>query len=230
MPRRETRRTPRASREAHQPRVQGRRSSALEPRPARLDVLTLQRTAGNSAVARLLRGPAPSVSPALQAKVMVGAANDPLEREADRIADQVLRSWPATASAAEQEEIGVRRVAEPTGDLRSSFQADDSVALRLSARRGSGQALPPAVRDRMEAGFGADFGAVRIHRDPEAAELSTGLGARAFTHGADVYFGSGAYDPGSRSGQHLLAHELAHVVQQTHAQVHRQRGGASEMV
>jgi hypothetical protein len=72
------------------------------------------------------------------------------------------------------------------------------------------QGLAP-MRAKMESSFGADFGHVRVHRDAEAAELSSGLFARAFTHGSVIYFGRGAYDPSSRSGQHLLAHEFRRV-------------------
>lgn len=188
--------------------------------PARSELGALQSTGGNASVARLLRAGQRPAPPLLQAKLLVGAADDPLEREADRVADQVMRTWstvptPATVRPDEAHHARLRRLVEPGQDPTSAFEADASVARRLAARRGGGHILPPPLRDRMEAGFGADLTGVRIHRDAEAAELSTGLAARAFTHGRDIYFGRGAYDPTSRSGQHLLAHELSHVVQQT---------------
>ena len=184
----------------------------------------LQGTAGNGAVARLLRSRQETTPRRLQAKLMVGAARDPLEREADRVADLVMRTGSSRSGSGRVEEVDeapIQRLADPGHDPASAFQADDSVAQRLAARSGGGHALPAAVRNRMEAGFGADFSEVRIHRDAEASDLSTGLAARAFTRGTDIYFAAGAYEPGSRSGQHLLAHELTHVVQQGGAAVHR---------
>ena len=77
-------------------------------------------------------------------------------------------------------------------------------------RRTHHAALPDAVRQRMEGSFGADFSTVRVH----AASPVVPLGARAMTQGHDIHFGPGQYAPGSPAGQKLLAHELAHVVQQ----------------
>src|SRR5215831_11101132 len=83
----------------------------------------------------------------------------------------------------------------------------------------SGRPLDPGTRGEMEAKFGADFGNVRIHSDEKAAGAALSTGARAITTGQDIAFGSGFYDPASGTGKRLLAHELAHVVQQG------QRGG-----
>jgi hypothetical protein len=66
----------------------------------------------------------------------------------------------------------------------------------------------------MQSQFGADFSRVRIHTDQPAADLSRSLGARAFTHGPDIYFGPNEYRPTTSAGRHVLAHELTHVVQQ----------------
>lgn len=91
----------------------------------------------------------------------------------------------------------------------------------LQRRRGHGQPLPIATRNWMEERFGADFGRVQIHNDSEAAWMNSALGARAFTHGHDIYFQQGEYHPAAPHGQRLLAHELTHVLQQT-GQVMRQ--------
>lgn len=80
---------------------------------------------------------------------------------------------------------------------------------------GGGQPLPGSVRSQMEAPFGADFSAVRIHEGAHVADA----GARAYTHGADVHFAPGQYDPSSAGGRELLGHELAHVVQQSSGRV-----------
>jgi hypothetical protein len=74
----------------------------------------------------------------------------------------------------------------------------------------AGQAIPPSLRHNMEAAFGHDFSDVRVHHGHEA----TILGAQSFTHGNDIHFAPGRYDPHSLQGQELIGHELAHVVQQ----------------
>ena len=76
--------------------------------------------------------------------------------------------------------------------------------------------LATPVRDKMEAGFGHDFSAVRVHADHESAMQARQMGAQAFTVGQDVHFAAGRYQPRSERGQELVAHELAHVVQQAH--------------
>lgn len=77
-----------------------------------------------------------------------------------------------------------------------------------------GESLDPGTRGFMESRFGQDFSNVRVHSDSAASESSRALGARAYTSGRDIYFASGQYSPASGEGQHLLAHELTHVVQQ----------------
>ncbi len=85
----------------------------------------------------------------------------------------------------------------------------------LSSTKGGGSPLPNETRAFMEPRFGADFSGVRIHTDTSATDMNQSIQAQAFTHGKDIYFNSGKFDPGSNSGKSLLAHELTHVVQQT---------------
>jgi len=95
----------------------------------------------------------------------------------------------------------------------------------------SGRPLDSSTRHFMESRFGVDFSSVRIHDDSRAAEGARGLDAAAFTVGSDVVFGPGRFDPQSRTGRHLLAHELSHVVQQSRARpgaLPLQRRGAGE--
>jgi hypothetical protein len=66
----------------------------------------------------------------------------------------------------------------------------------------------------MEARFGEDFGRVRVHADSAAAHSARALDARAYTVGQDIVFAAGQYAPETRGGQHLLAHELTHTLQQ----------------
>jgi hypothetical protein len=84
----------------------------------------------------------------------------------------------------------------------------------VRAGLGPGRPLETGVRHRMERGFGTSFEDVQIHSDPGAAAATGSLSARAFTVGSDIAFGRGEYRPGTLGGDLLLAHELAHVVQQ----------------
>ncbi len=83
--------------------------------------------------------------------------------------------------------------------------------------RSPGRPLPPASRAFFESGFGHDFAKVRIHTDARASDSARNVNARAYTVGRDIVFGRGEYDPQSSAGRHLLAHELADVVQQSGA-------------
>lgn len=97
----------------------------------------------------------------------------------------------------------------------SSMTLDESVARAIEHRRGAGMPLPARVRAEMEPAFGSDLSDVRLHTDSAAHELSESVQARAFTVGSDIFFKQGNYDTTSRGGRKLLAHELAHVVQQS---------------
>ena len=92
----------------------------------------------------------------------------------------------------------------------------DAPALQdqLDSSKGKGATLPPAIKENMESAIGADFSGVNIHTDAEAQQMSNELHAQAFTHGNDIYFNKGKYDPDSQEGQRLLAHELTHTIQQ----------------
>ncbi|BAZ27652.1 hypothetical protein NIES4074_00790 [Cylindrospermum sp. NIES-4074] len=88
---------------------------------------------------------------------------------------------------------------------------------RLASQQGGGTPLDKETRSFMEPRFGADFSSVKVHTDSSSVQMNKELGAQAFTHGHDVYFGAGKYNPGADDGKRLLAHELTHVVQQTGA-------------
>lgn len=85
---------------------------------------------------------------------------------------------------------------------------------QLHDSKGNGSPLPTPVRTFMESGIGADFGSIRIHTDHQAASMNREINAKAFTHGSDIYFNNGQYNPATNEGKHLLAHELTHTVQQ----------------
>ena len=112
----------------------------------------------------------------------------------------------------EEEEEQTIRTKENPGQATSMTS---TLEARLNTSKGSGQPLPEPTRSFMESRFGQDFSEVRVHADGDAAQLNRELGAQAFTHGQDVYFGAGKYGLHSNAGKRLLAHELTHVVQQT---------------
>jgi hypothetical protein len=84
----------------------------------------------------------------------------------------------------------------------------------LNSRKGSGQSMDGKTQSFMQSWFSADFSSVKIHTDSDAARLNRQVNAKAFTVNNDIYFNSGAYDPISPQGKHLLAHELTHTLQQ----------------
>ena len=97
---------------------------------------------------------------------------------------------------------------------------ESSVASSIERTRGGGRPLDDAARTSMEGAFDADFSSVRIHEGSSDDSLNRSLNARAFTVGNDVYFANNQFKPSSGDGQRLLAHELAHVVQQGGATAH----------
>jgi len=181
----------------------------------------------------------------IQAKLTVGTPGDVYEQEADRVAEQVI--WMPVAAAAppqvqrfgiEDSPVGMysslahsitpvvhRRVDEQVqmySAVQRAFQAGGTQASgdlesRLNASIGGGSALAPEVRAFMEPRFGADFSSVRVHTGSEAVQMNRELGAQAFAHGSDIYFGAGK-SPGNNE---LTAHELTHVVQQNSTAVQR---------
>lgn len=96
----------------------------------------------------------------------------------------------------------------------------EELAREVDNRRGYGQPITEKTRGKMETALSQDFSNVKVHTDNKADQLSREFGARAFTTGQDIFFRSGAYDPGSNSGDKLLAHELTHVVQQGNSPAH----------
>jgi len=112
----------------------------------------------------------------------------------------------------DEEEMPVAMAAAAPG-VASEVGSD--VEAGIQSLSGGGRPLSTPVRADMESRMGFDFGAVRVHTDGQANHLTRSVNALAFTHGSDVVFGSGQYQPETPGGKHLLAHELTHVVQQT---------------
>jgi len=114
----------------------------------------------------------------------------------------------AAAMAATAE--GVGKILFKARDQR----ARETDPQKIQAQLNAGSALDSSARSRMESAFSHDFSRVRVHTDSGSAALASSLSARAFTIGSDIAFGAGEYQPGTLVGDALLAHELAHVVQQ----------------
>jgi hypothetical protein len=187
----------------------------------------------------------PPIQPrGIQMKLSIGEPGDKYEQEADKVAADVvqrinapesqevqrmdvpeeeeLQMKPAVASiqrmdVPEEEELQMKPAVasiqrqEAIGGGEASTDLDTAI----NSARGSGQQIADNIRQPMEQAFGADFSGVKVHTDAQSDQLNRSIQARAFTTGQDLFFRKGEYNPGSRGGQELLAHELTHVVQQT---------------
>jgi len=134
--------------------------------------------------------------------------------------DRSLRARAVSRMQAQRGNRFVQRVAQDAADARGrsgrlvGLSQPDMVG-EVQRRKGAGSELTGPARQNLENHFGADLGSVRIHTDGEASALNRELNAQAFTVGKDVFMGEGKFNPDSREGQGLLAHELTHVGQQT---------------
>jgi hypothetical protein len=193
--------------------------------------------------------PLPAVP--LAAKLKIGPVDSPLEQEADRVADQVMKMTSVTVSGSSTPLLINRKCAacekerqdsqEPSAPSPASTamvdgkcagcEAEETSELRMkqavTATRKTGdppdivhqvlhspgEPLDSETRLSMEASFGYDLRAVRMHTTPQAAQSASAIGARAYAAGLNIVFGNGEYAPKTGGGKHLLAHELTHVLQ-----------------
>lgn len=190
---------------------------------------TLQQTLGNQALLRAVR------SGMLHAKLKISRPNDPFEQEADRVADRIMRMPTPSrivspTSEQEGEPLIQRTTWEPYEPEEGLIIEEDQVFTKRSADSGAepppatesqfrrlhsgGFPLPSSIRSWIEPRFGYDFSRVRLHTDSQSSRLAESVHARAFTYGPHLAFGAGEYAPETEGGRRLLAHELAHVVQQ----------------
>jgi hypothetical protein len=107
-----------------------------------------------------------------------------------------------------------RFAAEPGGGILAGGVVHPDVQATIAQSRGQGGPLHAPLRDRLSESLGDELGDVRVHTDEAADELSRSVSARAFATGSDIFFAQGEYQPESTSGEHLIAHEAVHVVQQ----------------
>ena len=170
----------------------------------------MQRLLGNAAVGWMVRSGGNAALP-LQCKPLeIGATDDSFEREADRVAEHVRRTPAGAAPAVSTiggSAAGARKAAPPI--VEEVLQAP-------------GEPLAPPTRAYFEPKLAYDLHSVRLHSDDRAAKSADAVRARAYTVGDNIVFGRNQYRPDTGEGWRLLAHELAHTIQQAgHSRVMR---------
>ena len=177
----------------------------------------------------------------IQRKLAIGAVDDPLEHEADTMADKVMSMQTIAPLTRANGDSVQRRCAECEKDeeedsiqrkpLASFIQrkgsgggttASDGVSNHIKSSKGNGNSMDTSTKSFMENRFGTDFSDVKIHTGNESIQMNRELNARAFTVGNDIYFSEGEYQPQSETGKHLLAHELTHTIQQSEGGITKQ--------
>ncbi len=209
-------------------------------------VLFLQRTIGNQGVERMIK------LGALQTKLRINHPGDKYEQEADAISKQIVKQQETGKGSRSGINLTAISVQQMIRRQETSFPEDAEekleelkqvqlkgksqsiISSELEHRldmllAGTGYVLPQQVQMRMEESFAANFDHVRIHTDSESAQISRLLDAEAFTYGNDIYFGANKFDPATKNGVELLAHELTHTLQQTGIQrkTIQRRGGTT---
>ena len=173
------------------------------------DLLRMNSRFGNRYVNRVLKAARSAGRQTERATLSVGAPDDRYEREAERIA------------ARQTGEVGMPEAFSPDNSASARSESRDDAA------RGDGMLLPDPLRQSMEEAFGVDLRRVRVHSDAASARLNEHLQSRAFTAGQDIFMAAGAFSPQTADGRALLAHEVAHVVQQSGSAVERAQTGLS---
>ncbi|WP_052349363.1 eCIS core domain-containing protein [Planktothrix mougeotii] len=112
-----------------------------------------------------------------------------------------------------EEEIQAKST-QPDQQVMAGGDASTELETSIQTAKGGGQPLDGGLQRSMGQAMGADFSGVKVHTDSQSDQLNQSIQAKAFTTGQDVFFRQGAYEPSSRGGQELIAHELTHVVQQ----------------
>jgi hypothetical protein len=167
---------------------------------------------------------------AIQAKLTIGQPNDKYEQEADATAARVVQqiNSPITSQSQpvqrqeieEDEELQMKPLIQRRESIVGG-EASTDLESAIQSARGSGQSLDANLQQSMGQAMGADFSGVKVHTDSQSDQLNKSIQAKAFTTGQDLFFRQGAYEPSSRGGQELIAHELTHVVQQNGGAVQR---------
>jgi hypothetical protein len=199
-----------------------------------------QHILGNQAVSTLLQSDNYGL-PTVQAKLLISSPRNRYEREADHVADRVMR-MPETdnqqrvESAVTQPDQAVNQARPASEQISPLVQPETNQIAPLvppeteehiQSLRGNGQRLPKTLRSFFETRFGSDFSNVRIHTGINSTRSASELGARAFTTGQDIFFNNGEYNVENIHGRRLLAHELTHVIQQNSENIVQNAGPAA---
>ena len=167
-----------------------------------------QMAAARSVAMEAMNAPAPPTG-----TLLVGAANDPLEHEADAMAKHVvqsLRSGRADGAVAQRSTAAIPTVRRKADVGLDGGHVSADVDSQINSARGGGKPIDTAMRAMVEPHFGQDFSNVGIHTGSQASKLTESVGAQAFAIGSDVFFA----EPSMANDVGLLSHELTHVVQQ----------------
>ena len=159
-----------------------------------------------------------------QFELLLGSSIDPAEADADRMASEALkRSGMAgriQASSAAHEhhhepvDAPEPRIRRSASAGRSAPPVSDDDERRVQAATRVGRPMPVALQRSMEEGFGADLSGIKIHTGGDSDALNDRFSAKAFTVGSDIFFRGGLPDSNTAEGGHLIAHEIAHTLQQ----------------
>ncbi|MEL6672943.1 MAG: DUF4157 domain-containing protein [Bacteroidota bacterium] len=178
----------------------------------------------------------PSVNPVLSSPVLPAPTVSPIQKACEACEEEKQEETPEV-----QEQIQRKPIFESSGNpedddtiqTKSESQAaqppTSQLESQLNSSKGGGSSLPTPTRQRMESAFGTDFSQVRVHTDSRSQQMNQNLGAKAFAHGKDIYFNRGQFQPDSQSGQHLLAHELTHTIQQGGASIKKAEDNDSKV-
>ncbi|HWK04715.1 MAG TPA: DUF4157 domain-containing protein [Puia sp.] len=172
------------------------------------------------------KGESPLFAPAfIQPRLTIGPVDDPYEREADAMADKVMRMSDTEMLQTKPSPVSIQRKCahcEEEEKLQRKASVDaDAPAISSAVQetlQSTGHSLDGGTRSFMEERFGYDFAGVQIHNDSPAHHSSADINALAYTHGQHIVFAAGQYQPDTNTGKQLLAHELTHVVQQNGSQ------------
>jgi hypothetical protein len=148
----------------------------------------------------------------LRPKLKIGGANDSEERDADCMADRAVNGDGACCDSCEKDGSSPEAIRmKPVGSESAAARGGVSVADSIVGGLGSGEPLNPRLKSLFQPSFRRNLSGVRLHTDTNAQSAAAAIGARAFAVGGNIAFGPGQFQPETRDGQRLLAHELAHV-------------------
>jgi len=168
-------------------------------------ISNLHSSIGNQATQKLLN------STAIQAKLTLSSPSDSYEKEADRVADEVLNMSNNTIQ--KHSPVKIQRKTMQSSNID---KISPSIESKINSLHGKGVPLSRETKSFFNPRFGHDLSDVRIHTDSNSNDLAQSINARAFTKGNHIVFNKGEYNPQSTNGKRLLGHELTHILQQNH--------------